>query len=278
MTCKNCGAALSVENSFCAACGAKTIKDRITIKGLVSDLFQNVFGWDNKYFKTIKTLILHPGVLLREYVSGTRKKYMNPFSFLGIGVTLALFIFNIFSTQFVTITAQSGSQSNAVLLEMIEKSLGDQMDKELMQKSIVESQEEYSLITLKYFNLMILFFMPIYTLISFIVFGKPYNYAEHLIINCYIQGLSFLATSILFMLSLITFPSIYFCTIPLLIIYYTYAYGKLYQFSFKKAVLKLLKFLGVLLLLLPILAILAIVLGVVIGIVLAIIGGGFKGA
>lgn len=270
MTCKNCTASLSAENNFCASCGAKIIKDRITVKNLIADVL-NAVGWDNKYFKTVKALVLRPGQLFREYIEGTRKKYMNPISFLGIGMTLALFIFNIFSEQFIEITTESSTQSNAMMLELMEKQFGSTLDTDQMQADMEIMQKQYALTYLKYFNIAVVLLMPLYALMSFLVYRKPYTYGEHFIINCYILGLSFITTSFFFLISLFTTPSFYYVTIPLLISYYTYAYGRLYQFSVKQAMVKLLKFLGLLILFIPIFAIIMAILMVLVAIIIVIL-------
>lgn len=96
MTCKNCNSQLKSEQLFCDNCGSKVIRKRITVKNLSSDLASNVFGWDNKFFLTLRMLILKPHVILKEYIEGARKKYMNPFTLLGLGAAIALFVFNFF--------------------------------------------------------------------------------------------------------------------------------------------------------------------------------------
>ena len=90
MTCKNCKSSLNHEQLFCGNCAAKVVTERITIKKLLSDLASNVFGWDNKFFFTVRMLILKPEILFKEYIDGTRKKYMNPLSLLTLTAALAL--------------------------------------------------------------------------------------------------------------------------------------------------------------------------------------------
>ncbi|WP_394748394.1 DUF3667 domain-containing protein [Spongiimicrobium salis] len=270
MTCKNCTAALSAENNFCASCGAKIIKDRITVKNLIADLL-NAIGWDNKYFKTIKALILQPGQLFREYLGGARKKYMTPFSFLGIGVTIALFIFNIFSEQFIAITTESSSQTNEFMINFMKEKFGDAVDTDQMRADAEATSQQYALLYLKYFNVFVILLMPLYAFMSSLVYRKSHSYGEHFVINCYILGLSFLATSIFFVISLFTAPYFYYITILLLIFYYTYAYGRLYQFSVKQSVIKLLKFVGILILFIPVFLILMVILGILVAIIIAVL-------
>ena len=107
MDCKNCNSPISENSKFCTNCGAKIITNRITVKGLLTDISQNIFGWDNKFFLTVKTMFARPQSLLREYITGTRKKYMNPFTFLALGAAISLFVFNFFSEEYLAFNIES---------------------------------------------------------------------------------------------------------------------------------------------------------------------------
>ena len=76
MNCKNCKSVLNQKNIFCNECGAKIIKERITVKSLFSNLL-NALGWDNNFFITLRFLLLKPQIIIKEYINGTRKKYTN---------------------------------------------------------------------------------------------------------------------------------------------------------------------------------------------------------
>jgi predicted amidophosphoribosyltransferase len=96
MNCKNCNSKLSENNNFCSECGAKIVKERITVKRLLSSFF-NALGWDSNFFITLRSLLSNPQSVLKEYISGTRKKYTNPFTFFAISLTISLFVYNQYS-------------------------------------------------------------------------------------------------------------------------------------------------------------------------------------
>lgn len=60
MECKNCDTDLSDQYKYCRECGAKVINERITFRKLLGEAFNQTFGWDNKFFITLKTLITRP--------------------------------------------------------------------------------------------------------------------------------------------------------------------------------------------------------------------------
>ncbi len=262
MTCKNCNSQLKSEQLFCDNCGSRVIRKRITVKNLVSDLASNVFGWDNKFFLTLRMLILKPDVLLKEYIEGARKKYMNPFTLLGLGAAIALFIFNFFLEDYLALNIESNAQSVEVIGNMMQKQMGEEFDIVAYKQEQMEIITKLSSFMLKYFNLLVVFSLPFYTFLSFLTYRKPYNYGEHLVINSYVQGLSFLVTSLIFTISVFTNPSVYIIAIVLLIIYYTYAYGKLHKLSVAESILKLFKFFGILAISFMIIMILSLLFGI----------------
>ncbi len=121
MSCKNCSSTLLNHSLFCNQCGAKIVNDRLTIKGLATDLSNNLLGWDNKFFFTIKNLLLRPHVVFREYLGGTRKRYMNPFTILGLTTAIAIFLFNFFAEQYLALNIESNMQSISIMSNMMEK-------------------------------------------------------------------------------------------------------------------------------------------------------------
>ena len=235
--CLNCKASLKDDSRFCSNCGAKVV-ERITLKSMISEFAENVLGWDNKYFVTLKLMLSKPQIVLSEYALGVRKKYVHPFTFLIIGVTLVLFTFNLFLDDFIAATQEFNIQQINWMAENIG---GPYADPDFKAQQLENSKNSQEFI-LKYFNLLTIVLIPIYTFFTFIVYRKPYNYAEHLVFNAYIQGTSFIATFVFFIISLLVHPLIYTFTTFITVFLYTYAYGKLYSLSVAESILKLFLF------------------------------------
>lgn len=114
---------------------------------------------------------------------------------------------------------------------------------------------------MKYYNLFAFLLLPLYTLIAFFVFRKPYNYGEHLVINTYIQSMTSLFGVILFGFSLWIGINIFGNGVFIvLFLYYSYVYKKLYHLTFGQLLIKTLKLIGILLVLFIILAIIGIII------------------
>lgn len=264
LECKNCKQPLHSKDKFCSNCAAKIVSDRITFKNLMSDLFKNTLGWDNKYLYTIKCLLTKPGAVLSEYINGTRKRYVHPFTFLAIGMTIAIFIFNSFDEEYIS----SNQEFQKSQLEWMADNIGGPYKSTEFQKEQIENSEKMVKFQLKYFNVLVVLLLPIYSFIAFLVYRKPYNYGEHIVVNSYVQGLSFLSLSILFLVSLVIHPLIYAANVIFLMVYYIYGYGKLYKLSLGQSILKVFLFFTILIGSLIILGILSFLIGYLAAVIL----------
>ena len=265
MICKNCKTNITEVSSFCHSCGAKVLTDRITFKGTLSDVSQNIFGWDNKFFLTVRKLITAPQDILGEYLDGTRKKYTNPIAFFAIGMAISIFIFNTFDEDYLRMSLETAKAQN----EWLAENIGGSFKSIEKQKQSLELNEKLQKGFLKYFNIISLVFLPIYAFIAYLVYRKPYNYTEHLTLVTYMQGLSFFVSSILFLMAINTSPYLYSISIVFLMFFYCFAYGKLYKLSIGQSIVKFLFFL-VILFAVPLLfgllfGVVALVIGIVYG-------------
>jgi len=107
MNCKNCNANLSEDNNYCNVCGAKTIRNRLTLKKLFADFSEQFLNYDNKFLKTFICLFTKPEDVIDRYINGTRRRYVNVISYFAIAITITgveYFILNKFYSGFLDIS------------------------------------------------------------------------------------------------------------------------------------------------------------------------------
>ena len=166
MTCKNCDARLRTDYLYCPACGAKVIRNRITIKNLWTDFLERYFNLDNTFIRSLVHLTTKPEVVIEGYLQGIRRKYLNPISYMGIAITLSGLI--------VFLMVKSG---DAINFNMINNGVTTKYQEKLMD------------FILDYQALIFLLFVPMMTIAGWLCFDqKRYNFAERTIIFIYSLG------------------------------------------------------------------------------------------
>ncbi|CAL2092210.1 DUF3667 domain-containing protein [Tenacibaculum sp. 190524A05c] len=275
MTCKNCGHKLEHDASFCDKCGAKVVKNRITFKLLLSELFAS-FGLDSLYANTLRKMFSKPHEVLKDYLDGARKKYVNPFAYLAVGAALSLIVFNFYSKEFIDVNNSFNQNRTETLKEKANidlSKLTHLSEKEIAKLKRQQQEAELALklgdtyydIFVRYFNIISFLFLPFYAFISYMTFRKPNNYGEHIIINSYIQGTTMYISIVFFLVAMLISPKIYpFGTIGF-IAYYLYTFGKMYDLTTKQYILKFLRFCVVSLITILIIAIFITVISYAIG-------------
>ena len=159
MQCKNCNQTIQDDQSYCPHCGQKSDVTRLNFKQLIKDIWIAFSNTDEGFLLLIKELVYKPGKVARAYVSGRRKHYFNPFSYLAIMVAIALFFILRFESYGI-------------------------------DYSLMKTQDlEFLRFTFQYFNLFIFFTCPVYALVIWIFFsGNQMNYAENLVLSAYLGG------------------------------------------------------------------------------------------
>lgn len=243
MNCKNCQTELLPRSGYCSRCGAKVIRNRLTLKNLIGSFSEQFFNYDNKFLQTFLNLFKKPEDVIGNYINGTRKKYVNVISYYAIAITLGglqFYILNKFFPEAMDLSALAVDESGI----------------ELQQQNLTFIQE--------YQSLLMMLYAPIYAAFSRLVFlkNKKYNYTEHLVIFMYILAqLSIAGTVITITGAILGFSlgNITYFVMLLQVIYSAYCLKRLYELSMQGIILKTLLFLAILLGIF----ILAIVAGVV---------------
>jgi hypothetical protein len=193
--CKNCER--TFEGRFCPNCSQKAATHRFTLKHFAYEFFHAFTHADKGMLFLIKELFRKPGKVALEFVTGKRKKYFNPFSFLLIAMAL-----NVFLTQKTNFYDVFLDKTTQMVTQLEKKS--SQTGKPSATSELEKTRQATPKI-LENTKLLSLMCLPILALLTWLFFKKSgFNYAENLVMNIFIQG----QLSVFFIL---------FCIIPFLL-------------------------------------------------------------
>ena len=223
MNCKNCHITLEEHDDYCKSCGAKVIRNRLTLRNLFEHISETFFNYDNKLLQTFIQLFKQPEDVIVSYINGVRKKYVNPISFFGLALTLtglSIFLLKKFYMQHLDFSGFFGDIN--------------------FSQNAFDSSFSFGL---EYNSLIYVAFIPISAIISWIVFiDKKYNLTEHAII--YLYSMSFLMVLMFFIaqIALLLTPSNYmlFSLLlwPLMFLYHCYILKRIFKLSLGSLIIK----------------------------------------
>jgi len=145
----------------------RTVK-RITLKQSFTD-FLDAFNVERGLIYTVKLLFTKPGILVRYYLKEGRYRIVNAFRLLIITTALSLVVLS-FTDSF----------------QLLYNVNGDTKEETEEMSRFIDS------LFTDWYNLILWLSIPIYALITFLLFKKyePFNYAEHVVIQSFYISVS----------------------------------------------------------------------------------------
>ncbi|MBL4595296.1 MAG: DUF3667 domain-containing protein [Robiginitomaculum sp.] len=104
--CSSCHTPLN--GRFCHVCGQVADTFHRPVWSLFSDIFDGLFGLDGRIWHTVLPLMLRPGEVTHDYLSGVRKPYIQPFK-LFLAASILFFLVFELSTRDHTGRLQVGT-------------------------------------------------------------------------------------------------------------------------------------------------------------------------
>ncbi|MGB5818372.1 MAG: DUF3667 domain-containing protein [Saonia sp.] len=97
--CLNCEHPLDMSDKYCPNCSQANSTKKLSLKDFFDEFFSSIISYDSKLLKTLSALLLRPGRITKDYVSGKRVSYTNPFRFL-LSLAIVYFLMLSFSGDF----------------------------------------------------------------------------------------------------------------------------------------------------------------------------------
>lgn len=166
--CLNCDTNLH-SSAFCAVCGQKSSIHRFSLHHIGHEVFHTLTHADKGALFLIRELALRPGVVVREYVEGKRKKYFNPFTLYFLILSLILVV-NSYVHPFTTEAKTTETETT---------------------QSVRIQQVKLRVAKFQYFiekrtNIISMIAVPFFAFFFWLFTGRKKFYAEHLVANVFL--------------------------------------------------------------------------------------------
>ncbi len=213
-TCKNCGT--RSELHYCPACGQRISVYKVTFKETFEDLADALFSVNAPLLTTLKELVIKPGVLLRNFLNGQRRRYYKPVSFFLLTTVIYLVVrsligFDPFRNSMLVV--QEGSTDSTVLTDA----------------------RNYFLLNLNNFVFVFVFTLAIFLKLFFY---RRYSLAEFIAISFYVLGMYTLFLTLNMFLVQYIGDFMQPAGILIMLFYFVYAMCSLFQRSYLLVILK----------------------------------------
>ena len=190
--CLNCNKLLRSDESFCSACGQKTVIHRLTLHDLLHDTIHYFTHADKGIFHLLKDLARKPGKVARAYVDGARKKYFNPLNFLLIVAGVVVFMTAVFSESALSGARRPTSSGNTVTAPPTP-------EQQKMYAEMGVRAAKVNKFFVKYANLVTILATPLFAFLFWLFYLRNrLNYTEHLVANMYFVGFIMLLYALIF--------------------------------------------------------------------------------
>ncbi|MBB6609761.1 DUF3667 domain-containing protein [Pontibacter sp. Tf4] len=272
--CPNCGYSFEEVNNYCPNCGQENHDLNVPVKHLIAEFFEGTIHFDTKIWKTLKLLLLKPGLLTEKFNIGQRASYVPPFR-LYVFISIIFFfllalnhnVVNIGSTRKLSgdqeqqlkeglqeveqvapgivkadfPTDSTGSDSTAYSANL---SFGDSETAVFMEKKAEQffsSGETARAKLLKNTSLMMFLLMPFFGYLLYLFYYRQRrNYVEHLMFSIHLHSFWFILLSVIMLLNM-AFPDVSLMGWGFLVmtIYLYLAMLRVYKRPYIKTLLKL---------------------------------------
>lgn len=156
IVCKNCGKVF--DGKYCTDCGQSATTKRVDGKFILKSIENEILNIDHGIIFTLKEVLLRPGITIKKFLEGKRKRYSHPLTYIAI-ISVVYFILRSVLVKYPHVTTPDTN------------------------KIIADFMYEY------YPKLVVFVFIPLAAAFTPIFYpGKPYNFFELFTFHCYIRG------------------------------------------------------------------------------------------
>ena len=209
-TCPSCG--IETVGRFCRNCGEKKIgQQEHSARHYVKLVVKFLTNWDSRIVRTVWLLVSRPGYLSREYIQGSRMRYMKPLQlFLSINVVYYFSIGMFYASTFTT-PLSIQLHMNDYYPAYASRQVAKKLEEEKISYEVLESRynEKASVLS----KTLIFLFIPIFAILFYALFFRNRQYfSEHVVVAAHFWSFNLLLLGVL--LPLAAAPLMWFADEP----------------------------------------------------------------
>lgn len=191
--CQNCDAV--VTGKYCVECGQSTSVHVLSISDVTHDVVHSALHLDSRVWRTLRSLVLKPGELTREFIAGRRQRYLPPFR-LYLIISLAFFALSavLIDADLVTVerSATAVEAPNECDIAIGWPSIDAKLAKACRKLEAEKGNRLREVFQRNAPKLMFLF-LPLIAAVAMLFYWRPRRlYAEHLIMFLHVHAFVFM--------------------------------------------------------------------------------------
>jgi len=139
--CSNCETKLM--GSVCHSCGQIADTYHRPVWELLQEVLDGLFGFEGRFWRTLPSLIFRPGKITRQYLSGVRARYVQPFRlYLTASVIFFLLVFSLGGLTNKVLIDENITADTANILESMEENVDrEELAQQLGDSGLSEQQQ-----------------------------------------------------------------------------------------------------------------------------------------
>jgi len=139
--CSNCETKLM--GSVCHSCGQIADTYHRPVWELLQEVLDGLFGFEGRFWRTLPNLMLRPGKITRQYLSGIRARYVQPFRlYLTASVIFFLIVFSMDGLSGQALMDENGPVDAASIIEGMNEAVDrEELVTQLAQSGLSEQQQ-----------------------------------------------------------------------------------------------------------------------------------------
>lgn len=173
--CLNCDGPLRQSLRFCPGCSQRTDTTRLTARDLLRELMHSFLNVERGPLAMLRSLVMRPGHMARDYVEGRRRRYYGPFATLTVLVGVTALLINLADYEMLAHDGYAGAATDVLQ---------------------------------RHFNLLLLVQLPLLGVIGAVVFRSArLTFPEHLVLVAYAMSFRTIVLIATIPLAMIVNPS-----------------------------------------------------------------------